>query len=37
MKTVRLGLIGAGGIAQAHCRAIADINGVKVIAASKKI
>jgi predicted dehydrogenase len=34
MKTVRLGLIGAGGIAQAHCGAIADINGVKIIAAS---
>lgn len=34
MKTVKLGLIGAGGIAQAHCRAIADISGVEIIAAS---
>jgi predicted dehydrogenase len=34
MQTVKLGLIGAGGIAQAHCRAIADVEGVQVIAAS---
>ena len=34
MQTVKLGLIGAGGIAQAHCRAIADVEGVEVIAAS---
>jgi len=34
MKTIKLGLIGAGGIAQAHCRAIADVEGVEVIAAS---
>lgn len=34
MKTVKLGLIGAGGIAQAHCRAIADISGVEIMAAS---
>lgn len=34
MKTVKLGLIGAGGIAQAHCRTIADISGVEIIAAS---
>lgn len=34
MKTVKLGLIGAGGIAQAHCRAISNIDGVKLIAAA---
>ncbi|MBM3236955.1 Gfo/Idh/MocA family oxidoreductase [Candidatus Poribacteria bacterium] len=34
MKTVKLGLIGAGGIAQAHCRTISEINGVEIIAAS---
>jgi predicted dehydrogenase len=34
MRTVKLGLIGSGGIAQAHCRAIADVEGVEVIAAS---
>jgi len=34
MRTIKLGLIGAGGIAQAHCRAIADVEGVEVIAAS---
>ncbi|HIE27964.1 TPA: Gfo/Idh/MocA family oxidoreductase [Candidatus Poribacteria bacterium] len=34
MKTVKLGLIGAGGIAQAHCRAIADIDGAEIIAAA---
>jgi len=34
MKTVKLGLIGTGGIAQAHCRAISNIDGVKIIAAS---
>lgn len=34
MKTVKLGLIGAGGIAQTHCRAIADLEDVEVIAAS---
>ncbi|MBL7200365.1 MAG: Gfo/Idh/MocA family oxidoreductase [Anaerolineae bacterium] len=34
MRTIRLGLIGAGGIAQTHCRAIADVEGVEVVAAS---
>jgi predicted dehydrogenase len=34
MQTVKLGLIGAGGIAQAHCRAIAEVEGVEVVAAS---
>jgi predicted dehydrogenase len=34
MKEIKLGLVGAGGIAQAHCRAIADVEGVEVIAAS---
>jgi predicted dehydrogenase len=34
MRTVKLGLIGTGGIAQAHCRAIADVEGVDIIAAS---
>lgn len=32
MKTVRLGLIGAGGIAQVHLRALADLEGVEVAA-----
>lgn len=34
MRTVKLGLIGAGGIAQAHCRAMSEVSGVKIIAAS---
>ena len=34
MKTVKLGLIGAGGIAQAHCRSISEIDGVEIVAAS---
>lgn len=34
MQTVKLGLIGTGGIAQTHCRAIADVEGLQVIAAS---
>ena len=34
MKTVKLGLIGAGGIAQAHCRTISEIDGVEIVAAS---
>jgi predicted dehydrogenase len=34
MKTVKLGFIGTGGIAQAHCRAISEISGVQIIAAS---
>lgn len=34
MKTVKLGLIGAGGIAQAHCRTIDNIDGAKIIAVS---
>ena len=34
MKTVKLGLIGAGGIAQAHCGTLADIEGAEIIAAA---
>ena len=34
MRTVKLGLIGAGGISQAHCRAISQIEGAEIIAAS---
>jgi predicted dehydrogenase len=37
MKTVKLGLIGAGGIAQAHCRAMSEVSGVEIIAASDLI
>jgi len=32
MRTIRLGLIGAGGIAQAHCRAVNEIDGVQIVA-----
>ncbi len=32
MRTVKLGLIGAGGIAQTHCRAMADNPGVEFVA-----
>ena len=31
MRTVRVGLIGAGGIAQTHCRAIADVEGMELV------
>ena len=34
MKTVKLGLIGAEGISQAHCRTMASIEGAQIIAAS---
>jgi len=34
VKTVKLGLIGAGGISQAHCRTMASIEGAEIIAAS---
>jgi len=34
MRTVNLGLIGAGGIAQAHCGAMSKVEGVKIIALS---
>ena len=34
MQTVKLGLIGTGGIAQTHCRAISEVEGVEVVAAS---
>lgn len=34
MRIVKLGLIGAGGIAQAHCRAMSEVSGVEIIAAS---
>jgi predicted dehydrogenase len=37
MRTVKLGLIGAGGIAQAHCSAISGIEGSEIIAASDMI
>jgi predicted dehydrogenase len=34
MRTVKLGLIGAGGISQAHCRAMSEVSGVEIIAVS---
>ena len=34
MRPIKLGLIGAGGIAQVHCRAIEDVEAVEIIAAS---
>jgi predicted dehydrogenase len=34
MKTIKLGLIGAGGIAQTHNRAIADLEDVRIVAVS---
>ena len=34
MKTVKLGLIGAGGISQAHCGTMASIEGAEIIAVS---
>ena len=34
MKTVKLGLIGAGGISQAHCRTMVSIEGAEIIAVS---
>lgn len=34
MKTVKLGLIGAVGISQAHCRTMASIEGAEIIAVS---
>ncbi len=34
MRTVKLGLIGAGGIAQAHCGTLAEIKGCEIIAAA---
>ena len=34
MRTVKLGLIGAGGISGAHCRTLADIEGAELIAAA---
>ena len=34
MKTVKLGLIGAGGISQAHCQTMASIEGAEIIAVS---
>jgi predicted dehydrogenase len=37
MRTVKLGLIGTGGIAQAHCSAISGIEGSEIIAASDMI
>jgi len=37
MRTVKLGLIGAGGIAQAHCGTIANIEGAEIIAVADLI
>ncbi len=34
MKAVKLGLSGAGGIAQAHMRAMSEVDGVEIAAAS---
>ena len=34
MRTVKLGLIGAGGISQAHCGTLAEIKGCEIIAAA---
>ncbi|MHB9033582.1 MAG: Gfo/Idh/MocA family protein [Anaerolineae bacterium] len=34
MQTIRLGLIGAGGIAQAHCRAVSEVDGLEIVAVS---
>jgi predicted dehydrogenase len=34
MRTVKLGLIGAGGIAQVHCRAMSDNPGAEFVAVS---
>ena len=33
MRTIRLGLIGAGGIAQAHCGQLSEMEGVELLAA----
>ena len=32
MKKVKLGLIGCGGIAQAHCRAMSEVEGAEIVA-----
>jgi predicted dehydrogenase len=34
MQMVKLGLIGAGGIAQTHCQAISEVESIEVLAAS---
>ena len=34
MRDVKLGLIGAGGIAQSHCRSIAQVDGAEIVAVS---
>ena len=34
METVRLGLIGAGGISNQHCRTMAQIEGAEIVAAA---
>ena len=34
MRTIKLGLIGAGGISGAHCRTLAEIEGAEIIAAA---
>ncbi|MDA1192772.1 MAG: Gfo/Idh/MocA family oxidoreductase, partial [Candidatus Poribacteria bacterium] len=34
MRTVKIGLIGAGGISQAHCRSLSKVEGAEIVAAS---
>ena len=34
MRTIKLGLIGAGGISGAHCQTLAEIEGAEIIAAA---
>ena len=34
MRTIRLGLVGAGGIAQAHCRAVSEVDDLEITAIS---
>ena len=34
MRTIKLGLIGAGGISGAHCSTLAEIEGAEIIAAA---
>jgi predicted dehydrogenase len=32
MRTVKVGIVGAGGISQTHCRAISEIQGTEIVA-----